>query len=143
VAQHNHAAFKVARAHVPCEYTVRRCIRGSHRQDLDLPTHRQRTRDDLRASFRVQSTQVPDRDERAVGADAVDDKSCAARAELPLAGEVVAHDYVRFMQLNAAQRTYATANSHNHVGQEEGGTGQLSLAESKKGDDLTCWLSSP
>ena len=98
VAQHNHAAaFKVARAHVPCEHTVRVCIHGSHRQDLDLPTHRQRTRDDLRASIRVQFTQVPDRDERAVGADAVDDKTCAARAEIPLAGEAVTQDHVRFI----------------------------------------------
>ena len=80
-------------------------------------------------------SQVSNREERAVGADAVDDISRAAGTELPLVCEVVAHDHVRFMQLNAEQRAYASANSHNHVGREEGRLFSSSLTESKKGDD--------
>ena len=106
-----------SQAYVPCEYTVRLCTRGSHWQDLDVPTHRQRTSDNPRASFQLQFTKVPDREEQALDADALDGKSCAARAELPLTCEVVAHDYMRCMQLNAMQGASATVNSHNHVGQ--------------------------
>jgi len=77
--------------------------------------------------------------------DSVDDKPCAARAELPLAlaCEVVAHDYVRCMQLDAVQRGCAKANGHNHVGQEEGGLVSSSLTESKKEDDDTRLLVFP
>jgi len=49
--------------------------------------------------------------------------------------EVVPHDYMRFMQWNAVQSMCATANSHKHVGQEEGGLVSSSVAESKKGDE--------
>ena len=123
-----------AQAHVPCEYIVRFRTRGSNWQDFDVPAHRQPTRDDLSASFQMQSPQVPDREERAV-VDAVDDKPCAARRELPLPREVVSRHYVRCMELDAVQHGCATTNSHNHIGQEEGGLVSSSLTEGKENDD--------
>lgn len=53
--------------------------------DLHLPARREGPGRDFRASFQLQPLPVSEREEQVVDADVLDDETCAAYAELPLA----------------------------------------------------------